>query len=218
MKSCYELDPILFTKKSVLESLEMPVVVRVKEFKEDSVKDFAENMSKAHQTSQPVIPIVIDSYGGSVYGLLSMISILENASKPVATIVEGKAMSAGAILFAIGTPGYRFLSPHATLMLHDVSSWSIGKVEEMKADTKEADRLNKKIFRMISKACGHKNQDYFLDLIHKKGHAEWYMTPNESKKHKLVDVIGLPEYILKVDVNYIFQCNGKTILESLERN
>ena len=59
-------------------------------------------MEKAHNTGQPVIPILIDSYGGSVYGCLNMISFMKKATLPLHTVVAGKAMSAGAILFGMG--------------------------------------------------------------------------------------------------------------------
>ena len=45
----------------------LPVVVRVNKFDEDSAKEFAQNMSLAQNTGQPIVPVVIDSYGGQVY-------------------------------------------------------------------------------------------------------------------------------------------------------
>ena len=63
---------------------------------------------------------------GEVYSLMAMISVIKHAEIPVATIVEGKAMSCGAILFSFGEEGKRFMCPHATLMIHDVSSMDRG--------------------------------------------------------------------------------------------
>ena len=84
-------------------------------------------MALAHSTGQKVIPVVIDSYGGQVYSLMSMIAAIESAELPVATIVEGKAMSCGAVLLSFGEQGMRFADPHATVMIHDVSSGGYGK-------------------------------------------------------------------------------------------
>ncbi len=84
-----------------------PVVIRVNKFDEKSAKDFAEKIASAHNTGQSVIPVIIDSYGGQVYSLMSMIASIKNSELPVATIVEGKAMSCGVILFSCGTEGYR---------------------------------------------------------------------------------------------------------------
>ena len=74
-------------------------------------------------------------------------------------------MSCGAILFTFGADGMRFMDPDATLMIHDVSTHVFGKVEDVKADSAEADRLNQKVYRMMAQNCG-KREDYFLDLIH----------------------------------------------------
>ena len=56
-----------------LELRNNPVIIRVNKFTEESAADFATQMSIAHNTGQSVIPIVIDSYGGQVYSLMSMI-------------------------------------------------------------------------------------------------------------------------------------------------
>ena len=68
----------------------MPVIVRVNEFTEKSAREFGQRMALAHSTGQKIIPILIDSYGGQVYSLLSMISDIEHSSIPVATIAQGK--------------------------------------------------------------------------------------------------------------------------------
>ena len=99
MKHKVTISPLIKT----LELRKSPVIVRVNKFDEESAKDFALDLAQAHNTGQNVIPVVIDSYGGQVYSLMSMISAIKNAELPVATIVEGKAMSCGAILSSFGS-------------------------------------------------------------------------------------------------------------------
>ena len=53
-----------------------PVIVKVNKFNEESAKKFHQEMAAAHNSGQKVIPIVIDSYGGQVYSLMSMISAI----------------------------------------------------------------------------------------------------------------------------------------------
>ena len=125
-----------------------PVIVRLSKFDEDGYEEFSKQMNEAHNTGQTIIPIVIDSYGGEAYSLMGMISIIKNSKLPVATIVESKAMSCGAILFTFGDEGHRYMSPTATLMIHDVASVAFGKIEEIKADAKEGDRLNTLVYKM----------------------------------------------------------------------
>jgi ATP-dependent protease ClpP protease subunit len=108
-----------------------PIIIRVNKFDEDSAKEFNQHMSIAQCTGQNVIPVVIDSYGGEVYSLMTMIDSIKASRVPVATIVEGKAMSCGAVLLTCGAPGMRFASPHSTIMIHEVASAGRGKVEEI---------------------------------------------------------------------------------------
>lgn len=168
-----------------------PKVIWVTEFNDESAKEFAIDMHQAHLTGQTVIPVVIDSYGGEVYSVLSMIAEIRAADLPVATIVKGKAMSCGSFLAACGTPGYRYCDPEATYMIHEVSSMTWGKVSDIKADSAETNRLNQRLFRILADCCGQ-DPEYFLDLVHEKNHADWYLTPGQARKHNLVDHVKIP--------------------------
>ena len=183
---------------------DLPVVIRVNKFDEAAAKAFSNAVTKAHNTGQPILPIVIDSYGGQVYSLMSMISDIQHSKIPVATIVQGKAMSCGAILFSFGQEGMRYMDPDATVMIHDVSSMERGKVEEIKASAEETERLNKKIYSMMAKNCGH-HKEYFLDIVHEKGHADWFLEADEAKKHNLANHLKIPEMKIDVSVNFDFK-------------
>ena len=181
----------------------LPTVIRVRKFDEAAAKEFSELMTKAQNTGQPVVPIIIDSYGGQVYSLMSMISDIQHSRVPVATIVQGKAMSCGAILFSFGADGMRYMDPNSTVMIHDVSSMSRGKVEEVKADAGETERLNQIVYRMMAQNCGH-HDEYFLDIVHEKGHADWYLDTNECKKHKIANHLRVPELKIETKVSFAF--------------
>jgi ATP-dependent Clp protease protease subunit len=186
-----------------VELRKKPIIIRVNKFTEDSAKKFDQEITMAHNTGQDIIPIVIDSYGGQVYSLMSMISAIKNAEIPVATIVEGKAMSCGAILFSFGSEGFRFMDQDATIMIHDVSSMEKGKVEEIKASAEETSRLNNKVYEMMAVNCG-KKKDHFLKLIHKKSHADWFLDGKESLKHNLANHLRIPKLSVNISVNIDF--------------
>lgn len=187
-----------------IELRKSPVIIRVNKFDEDSAKKFSDEIALAHNTGQKIIPVVIDSYGGQVYSLMSMISAIRNSEIPVATIVEGKAMSCGAILFSFGEQGYRFMDENATIMIHDVSSMDMGKVEELKAGAKEADRLNTIVYKMMAQNCG-KVDDYFMKIVDKKKHADWFLDSKETKKHGLANHIRVPKLKLSITVDIDFE-------------
>ena len=180
-----------------------PVYIRVNKFDEAAAKKFADDMSKAQNTGQTVIPVVIDSYGGQVYSLMAMISAINASHLPVATIVSGKAMSCGAILFSFGHDGMRYVDSDATIMIHDVSSFEKGKVEEIKASAEETERLNTKVYEMMALNCG-KHKDYFLDIVHERGHADWFLDANETFKHNLANHIGTPRLEVEIGIAFNF--------------
>lgn len=191
-------DPYIRSKPEDL--IDFPIVIRVDKFNDESAKKFSDAMTDAHNTGQPIIPIIIDSYGGEVYSLLSMISDIRNSKLPVATIAAGKAMSCGSILLSCGTEGYRFMDEHAVVMIHDVFNFCCGKVEEAKSQVAETERIQKQIFHLMSKNCGHKDPEYFTKIIHQKGHAEWYLTPQEAKKHRLINHVKVPSLTTNISI------------------
>lgn len=189
----------LFLERRASDLMILPTVITVNSFTEASAKEFRDKITQANESGQKIIPVVIDSYGGQVYSLLSMISALKTVSVPVATIVTGKAMSCGAVLSTCGTEGYRYAAADATIMIHDVSSGAFGKVKDMKVDVDEAERLNAKIYEIMADNCG-KSKDYFSKIIHSKGHSDWYITPQEAKQHNLVNHIKVPSLEVKASV------------------
>lgn len=165
--------------------------ILVNEFSEYGVKCFKADFDNILHSNIPIIPILIDSFGGEVYSLLAMLDIIASSDRPVATIAMGKAMSCGAILLACGSPGLRFIGPHSTVMIHDVGSISFGKIEDLKADVVEADRLNNKIFDLLNKNC-NKKPGYFQQEVAKRKHVNWYLNANDALHHSIVDKIGVP--------------------------
>jgi ATP-dependent Clp protease protease subunit len=209
MKSYTKIDKNIRCKFDDL-GVETPLIRLNKAFNYEMVEHFNKEFNEALSLDPKVIPVVIDSYGGEVYCLLELIALFQSSPVPIATICNGKAMSCGAMLFMFGHPGLRFMSEHATLMIHEVSSISFGKVEEMKSDAAETDRLNKLIFNLAARHVGKKDS-YFLDLIHSKHHSEVYLNAKDCKKHNICNHIGVPELITHVTVNQTFSINNKEI-------
>lgn len=202
MKHLLQIDPLIKARHSDL--VEKPVVVVVNDFDEDEAKRFTAAFSKAHNTGQTVIPVIIDSYGGDAYSVLSMVGDIEQSDLPVATIAKGKAMSAGALLLACGTQDYRYCDRNASIMIHEVSVETDGRNTDVQATAKETDRLNKQLLKMIAEKC-KQSKDYFIELIKHNGNVDWYLTPQDAKKHKIIDHIGVPTMVTEVTVSMRFE-------------
>lgn len=209
MHNIIRLDRIIKTKHSDLNV--EPHIIRIsKGFNNEMTEEFQEEFEKAVNRNKTLIPIFIDSYGGDVYSLMQLISTIKASPLPVATICTGKAMSCGAMLFMFGNEGLRFLSEEATIMIHDVSSFTFGKIEEIKADVKEAERLNDAIFRMAAKNIG-KNEKFLLDIIDKKKHADVFLNSKECKKLNICNHIGVPHMLTEVKVKHSIVLNNKKL-------
>lgn len=198
-----EIDPKILVRDPAKLML-VPQVLWVTDFNDEAARQFAFNFNVMQQTDQPVIPIIIDSAGGEAYSMFAMVDVIRAAKVPVATVVVGKAMSAGAALFTCGTKGYRFVGPNATLMLHDISADdAVGKSEEVKVGAKETDRLNHKMWRMMEKNIG-KPPGYLWKMVQERGHTDWYMTAQEAKKHGIANHIRIPALRTTVKVETRF--------------
>jgi ATP-dependent Clp protease protease subunit len=204
MKILYNVDELI-TERNYDDLLKSPVIIRITEINDSAASDFSKSISRAHRTGQPVIPVLIDSPGGAVYSCLSMMSDIKHSNIPVATIAVGHAMSCGAVLLSCGTKGYRYCDPYATVMIHDVFSGCEGKTAEMKSHADQNEALSERLFKEMSKSCGLTDDNYFLDMIHKKKHAEWYLSPKDAKKHKIVDHIGNPDFHVDISVTMKFK-------------
>jgi ATP-dependent Clp protease protease subunit len=196
------IDPRILIRK-INELVLKPKAIYVNKFTEESALKFHKDMSDAEDTGQKIIPIYIDSYGGYVDALVHMVDVIRSCKTPVATICLGKAMSCGAVLLSQGAEKHRYIASASRVMIHDVASFTGGKVEEIKADAAETDRLNTLIYTWMAENTGH-DDEYFKKIVHGKGHADWFLTAEEAKKHNLVNHIKIPRFTIDVGVDIKF--------------
>lgn len=183
--------------KTLFEPL---IVIHVTDFDDESYKKFTEDFARASAAPQPIIPVLIDSFGGEVYSCLGMMDVLESSKKPIVTIVQSKAMSCGAALFSCGDKGFRYASPSSTFLVHEVSSESGGKVTDQQIDLEEAVRLNNLMLQRISKSCG--KRPTFMEKALKEKGGDYFITAKEAKDMGLVSHIGIPNLNIKVQVDF----------------
>lgn len=150
-----------------------------------AVMDIAKN-----DPSRPIV-IYIDSYGGYVDALAKMIETMDEVPNPIVTACMGKAMSCGAILLSHGD--VRFLGRHSRVMVHEVSSGTVGNVHDLKEDVKETVRLNEHFMGLLARNCGFKNYEELRSVIKEQDGRDRYLTGQEAIQFGIVDAIGLPK-------------------------
>lgn len=202
MRTFYKIDKHIHYEE--IETLiQQPKIIRVTDFDEEDLTEFEEELDLAHQTKQPVIPIVIDSFGGNSYGMLGMIAAIESCKLPVATIITSKAMSAGSVLFCFGTENYRFMHPDAQMMIHDVGGCTSGSVEDIKVDAKHLDYLNNLVYKKVSQHLGH-DADYLTNLLERQKNSDWFLSAKDAKKHNIANHLRIPSFEVKLNLSVKF--------------
>lgn len=134
------------------------------------------------------ISFYINSPGGSVYDALAIYDTMKYVTNDIQTVGIGVQASAAAILLSSGTKGKRFLLPTSTVMIHQPSSGTRGKVTDQEIDLKEALRLKKLIEKIMSD-----NTDQKPTKIHTDMERDFWMTATEAKDYGIIDkVISSP--------------------------
>lgn len=187
------------TMKSVLQMLdEKPSSeIWVTKFDQESAQEFRKSVLDVARTD-PQRPIVIhiNSYGGYVDALAMMVETLDEIPNPIITVCLGAAMSCAAILLSHGD--VRFLGRHSRIMVHEVSSGTIGNVQDMKEDVKETVRMNEYFMGLLARNCGFKNYDEFRTIIKEQDGRDRYIVGNDALKFGIVDAIGQPKIATRV--------------------
>lgn len=130
------------------------------------------------------IYLYINSPGGSVYDALAIYDTMQYVTSDIQTVGIGVQASAAAFLLSSGTKGKRFLLPNATVMIHQPSSGTRGKVTDMEIDLKESLRIKHRLNEIMAKNTGQKVEKIQLDMERDK-----WMTSDEAKKYGIVDKV-----------------------------
>ena len=150
-------------------------------------KDILDDMGELTDSRNPVIRLFIDSTGGYVHSLLSLLSVLSMAKAHgvvVETHVIGDAYSCGSMLAMSGTKGHRYISEFSHHLIH----W--GEIGSYSQSPKEA-------FRNSGREKAH--FDMVKELYHRYANLpnleknlqddSWYLSAKKSVKYGLADHI-----------------------------
>lgn len=128
--------------------------------------------------------LYINSPGGSVYDALAIYDTIQFVTNDVQTVGIGVQASAAAFLLSSGTKGKRFLLPHSSVMIHQPSSGTQGKVTDQEIDLRESLRIKRLLEEIMAKNTGQK-----AEQIHEDMERDKWLTADEAKKYGIVDEI-----------------------------
>jgi ATP-dependent Clp protease protease subunit len=130
----------------------------------------------------------INSPGGSVYDALAIYDTMQFVTNDIQTVGIGIQASAAAFLLSSGAKGKRYALPNATIMIHQPSSGTRGKVTDQEIDLRESLRIKKLLEDIMVKNTGQKHAKIHEDMERDK-----WITSAEAKAYGIIDdVISSP--------------------------
>lgn len=126
----------------------------------------------------------INSPGGSVYDALAIYDTMQYITNDVQTVGIGVQASAAAFLLSSGTKGKRYLLPHSTVMIHQPSSGTRGKVTDQEIDLRESLRIKRLLESIMAHNTGQK-----AEKIHDDMERDKWLTAEEAQKYGIIDAI-----------------------------
>lgn len=144
--------------------------------KEEKEKNFKRNPIKFY----------IQSHGGECDDMWTLIDIMLNSKTPIHTYCTGYAMSAGFKIFLAGEK--RFISKHARLMYHQLSSYICGKYQVMDEDLQELEIIQDQIESYVLSRTKFTKKD--LKKI-RENKTEYYIRADEAIK------LGIAHEVIK---------------------
>ena len=144
----------------------------------------------ANEDPKANIHLYISSPGGSVYSGMGIYDTMQYVRCPVATYVVGAAASMGAVLFAAGTTGKRFMLPNARVMIHQPLGGARGPATDIKIELDEMLRTQRQLYEILAKHTGRAVEQITADCDRNK-----WMDAEECVAYGLGDKVleAMPE-------------------------
>ncbi len=130
------------------------------------------------------IKMYIDSFGGSVYQCLGLISVMGRSKTEIHTICTGVAMSAGFVILISGHK--RFAHKYSTPLYHQASSFAGGELKHLEDDVAETKRLQAILEQIVlerTKITKTRLKQVYVEKI------DWYLDAEEAKDNNVIDEI-----------------------------
>ena len=135
------------------------------------------------------IVFYINSPGGSVSDGMAIYDTMQMVKSDIKTVCIGRCSSMAAVLLSGGTKGKRYITPNSEVMIHEVSSFNMGKIGELKINYEHSNTLNERIIKLLANNTGKTSKQVRHDIELKD---RWF-TADEALKYGLVDKILIKE-------------------------
>ena len=160
----------------------------VDEFNNDTLKSFISFSKNINSDDQDAI-IYINSPGGDVNVLNSIIGIMESIDITWHTVAIGDVMSAGLLLLATGDK--RYATKRAWFMFHDLFDIVWGHPDQIVVSAKRLKLLSRRLIKLFASRTLN-NSKWWYDKANSYPDKCFFFYADEAKKLGVIDYIGVP--------------------------
>lgn len=152
-----------------------------------SAKDITEKLIYL-ELQKPGSPITfyIDTPGGSITAGMAIYDTMQLVSSPISVVVMGLAASMGSILLCGAKKGFRFLYPHARVLIHQ--PLIMGHIEASAVDihiqAQEMEKSRTELNQILANASGQS-----IEKITRDTDRDFYLNAKEAIAYGLADEI-----------------------------
>ena len=133
------------------------------------------------------VTILLNSPGGDVVETLALIdyirTIKDKEGIETNIVCRGAAMSAAALLLTAGT-GLRAASKHSKIMVHQLSTFNMGKLEDVKSNAKFAEQLEEDC-NSIMEECTNKDKKFWKE----NQRTDYFLSAEDALELGIIDKI-----------------------------
>jgi ATP-dependent Clp protease protease subunit len=136
--------------------------------------------------SEKDIHFYINSPGGVITSGMAIYDVMQFVKPDVCTYVMGQACSMGSFLAQSGTPGKRYMLPHARHMIHQPSGGARGMQSDIEIQYKEITQMKKMLTELYVK---HNTAGKTYEQFEKDMDRDTFMGAEEALAYGLCDKI-----------------------------
>ena len=130
------------------------------------------------------INLYVNSPGGVVDDTLAMYDIMRFLTCDVATYCLGRAESGGAVVFAAGTKGKRYILPNAKVMIHQPYGGVYGQSSDIQIQAEEILKTKRTLNEILAKLTGQP-----IERIEEDSERDKFFGAEEAVKYGLCDEV-----------------------------
>jgi ATP-dependent Clp protease protease subunit len=139
-----------------------------------------------HQDDKSKISLYLNSEGGEIESVFMIYDMMKLIKSPIETFCIGSALGESALILAAGTKGMRYATKSSIICLNQLVHTYSGHADMTDAEIRlEKSKKDNNKFLLALHDCTGKS----IKILTKDTDREFYMSPDDAKKYKIIDSI-----------------------------